>query len=126
MGKGLLTSEAQGNTSIIPTSSFETPGVDTTMSLPPFLIPTSSELPSSTHSPTFNNIIHQPITSLFHSESTNPKIVNDDATTNDGEFTGTFVDLEFDLEEENIPDHMLMIGKKFRILNRKINSFLHL
>lgn len=39
---------------------------------------------------------------------------------------GILVDIEFDSEEENIPDHMLMSGKQFKILNQKLNLFLQL
>ncbi|CAI9280023.1 unnamed protein product [Lactuca saligna] len=37
---------------------------------------------------------------------------------------GSFDDLKFDLEEEDIPYHMLMSGKKFKILNKKLKSIL--
>ena len=30
----------------------------------------------------------------------------------------------FDSEEEEIPDHMLMSGKQFKILNRKLNAII--
>ncbi|CAI9299054.1 unnamed protein product [Lactuca saligna] len=33
----------------------------------------------------------------------------------------SFADIQFDHEEENIPDHMLMSGKQFKILNQKLN-----
>ena len=39
---------------------------------------------------------------------------------------GTFADIEFNLEEENIHDCMLMLVKQFKILNRKLNSLLQL
>lgn len=38
----------------------------------------------------------------------------------------SFADVQFDHEEDNIPNHMLMSGKKFKILNRKLNSLLQL
>ena len=38
----------------------------------------------------------------------------------------SFGDLQFDPEQENIPDHMLMSGKQFKILTRKLNSLLHI
>ncbi|CAI9288637.1 unnamed protein product [Lactuca saligna] len=37
----------------------------------------------------------------------------------------SFAKIQFDLEE-NIPDHMLMFGKQFKILNQKLNSLLQL
>ncbi|CAI9300328.1 unnamed protein product [Lactuca saligna] len=39
-------------------------------------------------------------------------------------FGGNFENLEFDEEEANIPDHMLMKMKQFKILNTKLNSIL--
>ncbi|CAI9269844.1 unnamed protein product [Lactuca saligna] len=57
---------------------------------------------------------------------TNVTMVNDDATTDDVGFMGTFAYLKFDPEEENIPNLMLMSGKYFKILNRKSNSLLQL
>lgn len=68
--------------------------------------------------------MQQHITSLFPSQSTDaPKTVNVDKT-DDGGFGGLFVDLNFDLEGEEIPDHMLMSRKQFKILKRKLNSLL--
>lgn len=37
-----------------------------------------------------------------------------------------FGDLQFVLGEENIPDHMSMSGKQFKIMNRKLNSLLQI
>ena len=80
----------------------ETSNVNTLVSLPSFIIPT---VPISS-SPTVTHIINQPITSLFSSQSTDPPKFIDDTDTDDGGFGGTFADLEFDPEEEDIPDHM--------------------
>ncbi|CAI9285209.1 unnamed protein product [Lactuca saligna] len=111
MGEGVLNNEAQGNPTIAISSTFDTSTISTNIYLPLFVSTISTTLPPTTHSPTYHQILQQPITSLFPSQSTDgPKIVNDDDTTVDGEFTGTFDDLEFDPEEENIPDHMLMSG----------------
>lgn len=38
----------------------------------------------------------------------------------------SFANIEFDPIEEDIPDHMTMYGKKFKILNQKINSLIQL
>lgn len=38
----------------------------------------------------------------------------------------SFADIQFDPEEENIPDHIHISGKQFKILNRKPNSLLQL
>ena len=70
--------------------------------------------------------MHQPITSLFLSQSTEePRTVVDDET-DDGVFVGSFADIEFNPEEENIPNNMLISRKQFKILNRKLNSLLQL
>ena len=37
---------------------------------------------------------------------------------------GAFEDLEFDDEEKNFPDHMLLSMKQFKILNKKLNSII--
>lgn len=38
----------------------------------------------------------------------------------------SFVDLQFDPEEENVPDEMIMLGKQVKILNSKLNSLLQI
>lgn len=116
MGEGVHHNEAHGNPLIILSSTFDTSTISPTTSLPPF----------QTNSLNFENIIDQPITSLFSSQSIDPNIIEEDNTTKDGEFTGTFSDLEFDPEEENIMDLMLMSRKQFKILSRKFNSLLQL
>ena len=47
-----------------------------------------------------------------------------DDETEGGGFGGTFEALHFDSEEEEIPDHMLMSGKQFKILNQKLNAII--
>ncbi|CAI9300100.1 unnamed protein product [Lactuca saligna] len=111
-GEGVLNPKVQGNHNIIILSSFKTSTVDTSTSLPPF----HSTISTSTHSATFDNILNQPVISLFPTQSTNPKTFQEDENE-DSEFMGTFTYIEFDLEEENIPDHMLMSGKQFKIHN---------
>ncbi|KAL7607148.1 hypothetical protein Lser_V15G19426 [Lactuca serriola] len=44
--------------------------------------------------------------------------------TEGGEFGGIIEDIHFDSEEEDIPDHMLMTGKQFKILNQKLNAII--
>ncbi|CAI9259591.1 unnamed protein product [Lactuca saligna] len=103
---------------------FETSAIDNFTSLPPFdsTIPTS--LHASTISPTYSNIMDQPITSLFPSQSTEgPKSVPNDNTEED-DIIITFANIKFHQEEENIPDHMLMFAKQFKILNRTLKSLL--
>lgn len=68
--------------------------------------------------------MHQPITSLFSSQSTKGgKIVPEDEP-NDIDVMVSFAGIQFDPEEENIPDHMLMSRNPFEILNHKLNLFL--
>lgn len=116
------TSHDQG-TSIIVSSTYNTSTIDTSTSLPPFV-----STPIVTHSPAFDNILDQTFTSLFSSQSTDPPIPNEEVQTpTDGDedvFDGTYVDIQFDQEEEDIPDSMILIGKQFKILNRKLNSLL--
>ncbi|CAI9298987.1 unnamed protein product [Lactuca saligna] len=98
----------------------ETSVITTTTSLPSFV----STVTTTIHSPTFDQVMNQPITYVFPSQFTNPpKLVNGDET-DDEVFGGSFLDHEFDHEEEVIPNHMLMSGKQFKILNRKLNSLL--
>lgn len=118
MGDGVLNPAiSQGTSQIITSSTFVISTIPTN-SLPPFV----SKVITTTSSPTFENILDQPITSLFASQSTDPpKVISNDETDGGG-FGGSFADLEFDPEEENISDHLLMSGKQFQILNRKLNS----
>ncbi|CAI9297485.1 unnamed protein product [Lactuca saligna] len=102
---------------------------DIIVSLPPQLtpiIPTTSK----TGSPTFENIVKQPITSLFSSQSIDPptttSLIQDSSfmeTEHESEgFGGTFENLEFDEEETDFLDHNLMKMKQFKILNTQLNS----
>ncbi|CAI9261761.1 unnamed protein product [Lactuca saligna] len=118
MGEGVSHTFGQCNPSLIISSTFETFLVDTSISLPPFTIPTSTKSPPSTHSPTFDNVMNQPITSLFSSQSTDPPLIqeDDDQTGDDDEFDSNFADIEFHPEEENIPNNMLLTGKHLKIL----------
>ncbi|CAI9284237.1 unnamed protein product [Lactuca saligna] len=106
-------------------STFDTSTIDSSTSLTPFF-----STPIVPHSPTFDNILNQPINSLFSSQSTDPLVTNkqDKTPTDDEEnvFNGTFADIQFDLEEEEVPDNMLLTGKQFKILNRKLNSLLQI
>ncbi|CAI9290482.1 unnamed protein product [Lactuca saligna] len=68
MGEGDLHKEApksvHGTPVILPIETI----TSTSISLPPHIIPNTS----STDSPTFENIINQPFTTIFSSQSTNP------------------------------------------------------
>ncbi|CAI9260639.1 unnamed protein product [Lactuca saligna] len=101
------------------------------VSFPPQLTPIVPTT-STTDSPTFENIIKQPITSLFSSQSTYPPTttspIQDSNFKDTGHeskgFGGMFENLEFDEEETVLPDHMLMTMKQFKILNTKLNPIL--
>ncbi|CAI9296860.1 unnamed protein product [Lactuca saligna] len=118
------TTLSQG-TPIIVSLTFETSTIDTTITLPPFVT-----TPLDTHSPTSENIINQPVTSLFSSQSTDPPINTTEAhhSSDDDEniFGGTFGDIQFDPKEEEIPDNLILTGKQFKILNQKLNSLLQI
>ncbi|CAI9276979.1 unnamed protein product [Lactuca saligna] len=119
MGEGDLTKETTQpppGTSIIISIK---PITSNFVSLPPFIIPTTS----TTDSPTFQKIIDQPFTSIFSSQSTDPPKSNVESE-NEGGFGGTFEDLAVDEEVEDFPDHMLMSIKQFKILNKKLNSII--
>lgn len=124
MGEGVSNLTTQCNSTFTISSSFETPTIDNSTTLPPFQSPLITSLPQSSQSPIFENILNQTITTLLQSQSTEVQRTNpaDDAT-DDGEFMGSFADIKFDPEEENKPDHMLMSEKQFNILNRKLTHF---
>ncbi|CAI9276733.1 unnamed protein product [Lactuca saligna] len=104
MGEGVLHNENQGNTTFVISSSLPTSVLDTTVSLPPYIVPNTSQNPSFSHSPIFGNSIQQPITSLFPSQSPDePQAVKEDEMDDGG-----------------------VIGKQFKFLNRKLNSLLQL
>lgn len=73
--------------------------MDTSVSLPPYIIPISN----TTNSPNFDRCIQNPFTTLFSSQSTDPPKSIDEPETDlhEGGFGGTFDDLEFDDEEKN-------------------------
>lgn len=99
---------------------YEISTINMSVSLPPYII----FVAPITNSPTFDHVINHPFTSLFSSQSTDPPKSINDNETDDGGFGGTFADIEFDTEEEDIPDHMLMSWKQFKILNKKLNFIL--
>lgn len=68
--------------------------------------------------------MHEPIATIFSSQSTEAEKVVHDKELNDDDIMVSFVDLQFDPEEENIPYELIMPGKQFKILNSKINSLL--
>ncbi|CAI9274653.1 unnamed protein product [Lactuca saligna] len=119
MGEGDLHQEepksSQGTPVVLPIKTVSSAFV----SLPPYIIPTTS----TTESPTFENIINQPFTSILSSQSTDPPRSMEESKNERG-FGGTFETLEFDDEEEDFPDHMLMSMKQFKIMNKKMNSII--
>ncbi|CAI9270122.1 unnamed protein product [Lactuca saligna] len=90
-------------------------------------IPPTSTIPptSATISPTFEHILNQPITSMFSSQSTDTAKPTSPTETDHEGFRGTFEDLEFQDEEEDFPNHMLITMKQYKILNQKLNSIIH-
>lgn len=94
MGEGDLSKDTTQSSQGTPVIVSVEPISSTFVSLPLFIIPTSS----TTDSPTFQNIIDQPFTSIFSSQSTNPPKPNDESETEEGGFGGTFEDLVFSKE----------------------------
>ncbi|CAI9269825.1 unnamed protein product [Lactuca saligna] len=113
LGENVSKDAAQG--------SFISTPFETFVSVPP----TSTIPPTSTTiSPTFEHMLNQPITSMFSSQSTDtPKPTSPTEIDHEG-FGGTFEDLEFQDDEEDFPDHMLMTMKQYKILNQKLNSII--
>ena len=77
---------------------------------PPLSPPPTSTIPPITLpvvSPTFTSIINKPIFSLFYSQSTD----QEPSTTEEDELI-EFAELEFDLEEDNVDDNIVMSGKQ--------------
>ncbi|CAI9292929.1 unnamed protein product [Lactuca saligna] len=89
--------------------------------------PTSVTPPSSTttFSPTFVGVIQEPIATLFSSQSTEPEKTITEAEADDDDVMVSFVELQFNLDEDDILDDLIMSGKQFKILNSKMNSILH-
>ncbi|CAI9270220.1 unnamed protein product [Lactuca saligna] len=120
MGKGGSKHEDQGHVISTP--------FKTSVSVTPSTIP----ITSTTDSPTFEQIINQPITSIFSSQSTDtpkpPSLIQEpiemETETDNERFGGTFEELEFHEDEEEFPDHMLMTMKQYKILNQKLNSII--
>ncbi|CAI9264755.1 unnamed protein product [Lactuca saligna] len=99
--------KVHNNESIV-TSTFTT-----SIALPPPSSPIPTFVPVSTISPTFSGIMQEPIATIFSSQST--KKSQHENETNDEDVMVSFVDLQFDLEEENILDEMTMLEKQFKI-----------
>lgn len=70
--------------------------------------------------------MNQPITSFFSSQSTEGEKNVPKEGHDDGDVMVAFAEIQFDLEEDNMPDHMVMSRKQFEILNYKLNSLLQI
>lgn len=70
--------------------------------------------------------MHERITTLFSSQSTEAERVIQEDEPNDDEIMVSFFDLQCDPEEDNVLDNMIMSGNKFKMLKNKINSLLQL
>lgn len=68
--------------------------------------------------------MHQPIKSLFTSQSTKGENSVLEDAQDDDDVMVSFAKIQFDSEEDSIRDPMLMSGKQFKILNHKLNSLL--
>lgn len=121
----ILTSSV--HVSIVLSSTIKSTLIDSSTSLPPFIIPIPTSLPISTTSPTFQNILNQPITFYFFPpQSTEGTTSTPVVDQEDDEIMVSFADIQFDTKEVNIPDHMRISGKQLKILHRKLNYLLQL
>lgn len=111
-------------TSTIDTTIIETSTIETSTTLTPPSSPITTSVPVSNISPTFFGIMQEPITTLFSSQSTEKSQPQPKADDDDDDVMVYFTELQFDREEDNIPDEMIMLGRQFKILNSKINSIL--
>ncbi|KAL7601335.1 hypothetical protein Lser_V15G25283 [Lactuca serriola] len=87
----------------------------------------ASTLPITTTSSIFDHALQNPFTTLFPSQSPeNPPPLQQmsDPEVEGGAFGGVLDDISFDSDEEEIPDHMLMTGKQFKILNQKLKAII--
>ncbi|KAL7607644.1 hypothetical protein Lser_V15G16187 [Lactuca serriola] len=87
----------------------------------------ASTLPIITTSSIFDHALQNPFTTLFPSQSPENPIPSQqmsDPEVEGGAFGGVLDDISFDSEEEEIPDHMLMTGKQFKILNQKLKTII--
>ncbi|KAL7601073.1 hypothetical protein Lser_V15G24877 [Lactuca serriola] len=81
----------------------------------------------STTSSIFDHALQNPFTTLFPSQSPEnppPSQQMSDPEVEGGAFGGILDDIPFDSDEEDIPDHMLMTGKQFKILNQKLKAII--
>lgn len=70
--------------------------------------------------------MHKSITTIFSSQSTKLERLVHDEEPNDNEVMVSFADLQFDPEEDNVPNNMLMSSKQCKILNNKHKSILQI
>ncbi|CAH1425495.1 unnamed protein product [Lactuca virosa] len=106
-----------GSTTAIDTSTVPLPP-PTSPPQPSTILPTST----STVSPTFEKVMQEPITILFSSQSTDAEKTIHEEEINDDDVMVSFVDLEFNPNEDDVPDEAIMSGKQFKIFNSKMNS----
>ncbi|KAL7602722.1 hypothetical protein Lser_V15G16687 [Lactuca serriola] len=87
----------------------------------------ASTLPITTTSSIFDHALQNPFTTLFPSQSPEnppPSQQMSDPEIEGGAFGGVLDDISFDSNEEDIPDHMLMTGNQFKILNQKLKAII--
>lgn len=115
MSEGVMNNKAFGAfhpetstmfTSLILSSTIETTILDTSTSLPSLSSPIPSSFPTSTISPTFSTIMHEPITTLFSPQSTKEERIVQEDEPNDDDITVSFADLELYTEDDNVPDKL--------------------
>ncbi|CAI9303783.1 unnamed protein product [Lactuca saligna] len=68
--------------------------------------------------------MQEPIATLFFSQLTNHEKNITEHEVNEDDAMVSFAELQFNPDEEDILDNFIMSGKKFKILNSKMNSIL--
>ncbi|CAI9264459.1 unnamed protein product [Lactuca saligna] len=97
--------------------------IDTsTIPPPPTSPPQTSTIPTSIAivSPTFEGVMQELVAALFSSQSTD--IFHEEEEKNDDDVMVAFVDLQFNPEDEDVPENAIMSGNQFKILKSKMNS----
>ncbi|CAI9275729.1 unnamed protein product [Lactuca saligna] len=89
---------------------------------PPKLVAPSSY--TTAISLTFVGIMQEPIATLFSSQSTDHEKTITEAEAYEDDVLVSFFELQFNPDEEDIPDYLIMSGKQFKILNIKMKMIL--
>lgn len=87
----------------------ESTSIATSKVLPPSSSPIPTSVPVLTISPAFFGVMQEPITTLFSYQSTTKSPQGNKG--DDEDIMVSFADIQFNQEEEDIPDDLIMLGK---------------